>query len=117
MKTNIRKEGETIIVSIDGTLDFENQVPLKDDLQKLVKHTKVDSTARKIIFDLKNLEFVGSSGISAFVQTLREFNQAAPSKPVYFNVKSEFKKVMRAFDEFDTFDFGDTPDSKKKHWN
>lgn len=67
-----------------------------------------DSTPKKIIFNLERLEFVGSSGIASFVQTLRDFNANAPSKPVYCNVKSEFKRVIRAFDETGNFEFIDS---------
>ncbi len=70
--------------------------------------TATDSTPKKIIFNLERLEFVGSSGIASFVQTLRDFNANAPSKPVYCNVKSEFKRVIRAFDETGNFEFIDS---------
>ena len=107
MKTQIKKIGDTMVVSMDGRLNFEAQEPLRQDLTRLVGQTKRDTVPQKIIVDLGNLEFVGSSGISAFVQTLKEFNQRAPTKPRYCNVSSEFKRVMKAFDESGQFDFYD----------
>ena len=82
MKTKIKKLGDTIVVSMDGKLDFATNEPLKQDLTDLLdaemaksirKAKKTDSVPKKIIFNLEKLEFVGSSGISSFIQTLKEF--------------------------------------------
>lgn len=125
MKTQIKKLGDTVVVIMDGRLDFDTYVPLREDLSRLIPQNrknsapnKSDSTPMKIIFNMENLEFVGSSGISSFVQTLKEFNQAAPSKPRYCNVRSEFKRVFKAFDEtLDGFDFYDSEDRARKSFD
>jgi anti-anti-sigma factor len=116
MKTRMKKDGDTVIVSMDGKLDFETQVPLREDLQKLIRQSQ-DSVPLKIIFNLERLDFVGSSGISAFVQTLREFNQSAPVTPRYCNVKSEFQRVIRAFGEEDLFEFYDNEDRARESFD
>ena len=67
MKTEIKKMGDTIIVKMDGVLDFETHGPLRENLSHLIEQTKTDSSSKNIIFNLENLEFVGSSGISSFV--------------------------------------------------
>lgn len=112
MKTKITRKGNTTTVSMDGRVDFETQEPLRKDLRKLLQPStaKTDAVATKIIFNFENLEFVGSSGISAFVQTLREFNARSPSRPQYVGVKSEFKKVIQAFDPDQLFQFFDSED-------
>jgi anti-anti-sigma factor len=117
MKTQVKKIGDTLIVSMNGKLDFETSMPLREDLSKIIRETRTDSSPKKIIFNLEKLDFVGSSGISNFVQTLREFNQAAPIKPRYCNVKSEFQKVIKAFDESDAFEFYDNEDRAKKSFD
>lgn len=103
MKTSIRKEGQSVIVSLEGQLDFETTDQFRESLMKLEKQTQ----GSRVIFDLSDLQFVGSSGISAFVQALREFNSRAAQKPRYTNVKSEFKKIITAFDENQSFEFWD----------
>lgn len=112
MKTQIKKDGDTVVVSIDGKIDHETQVPLKDELQKLSRQAarpnKTDTVATKVIFNLKNLEFVGSSGISNLVQTLKDFNTRAEIKPRYCHVRSEFQKIIKAFDEEQGFEIFDT---------
>ena len=106
-----------IVVSMDGRLDFETHVPLREDLSKLADQAKSDSVPRKIIFNLEKLEFVGSSGISSFVQTLKEFNASVPTRPRYCNVKSEFRRVIKAFDEEAIFEFYDSEDRAKKSFD
>lgn len=117
MKTSFKKIGDTMVVSMDGRLDFETQEPLKQDLAKIINHTQTDEAPRKIIFNLENLEFVGSSGISSFVQTLKDFNTRAPNKPRYCNVKSEFRRVMKALDGEDLFEFYDNEDRARKSFD
>jgi anti-anti-sigma factor len=118
MKTQIRKVGDTMIVTMDGKLDFEAQEPLRKDLVRLSDSTKESpSSTRKIIFNFENLEFVGSSGISSFVQTLKDFNARATVKPRYCNVKSEFRRVMKAFDEADLFEFYENEERARKSFD
>lgn len=117
MKTHIKKTGDTIVVVMDGRLDFETYVPLREDLSKIIDHSQKDSVPKKIIFNLDKLEFVGSSGISSFVQTLKEFNASSPTKPRYCHVKSEFKRIIKAFDDEDQFEFYENEDRAKKSFN
>lgn len=118
MKTQIKKNGDTVIVSMDGKLDFETHLPLREDLNKIIrKSPESDSVPKKIIFNLENLEFVGSSGISAFVQALREFNSTAPTRPRYCNVRNEFKKIIKAFDESDLFEFYDNEERARQSFD
>jgi len=117
MKTQIKKSGDTIVVEVNGKLDFETQQPFKEDLHKLIQSAKTDSVPTQIIFNLEKLEFVGSSGISNFVQTLKDFNRRAPVKPRYCHVGSDFQKVIRAFDEQDGFDFYDTEERARRKYS
>jgi len=108
MKTNIKEDGDIIIVSMDGHLDFENQISLHENLMGIAQQAHSDKTPKKLIFNLQNLNFVGSSGISAFIQTLKAVNATAQIKPKYCHVKTEFQKIIRAFDaaesEFEFFE-------------
>lgn len=117
MKTQIKKNGDTIVVEMDGKLDFETYVPLREDLDRLMDQTKTDSVPKKIIFNLEKLEFVGSSGISSFVQTLKEFNENAPTKPRYCHVKSEFRRIIKAFDEAEAFEFYDNEERARRSFD
>jgi anti-anti-sigma factor len=117
MRTQITKVGDTVVVSMHGKLDFEAQEPLRQDLGRLAERARGDLSAKKIIFNFENLEFVGSSGISAFVQSLKDFSARTPVRPRYCNVRSEFRRVMKAFDEGDLFEFFDSEDRARKSFD
>lgn len=117
MKTKIRKIGDTVVICMDGKLDYEIQGNLKQDLTKLASGLKSDVAPKKIIFNLENLEFVGSSGISSFVQSLQEINNSSSIKPRYCNVRSEFQRVMKAFDEEGLFEFYDNEERARRSFD
>lgn len=101
MKTEIKRDGEIVTVEVTGMLSFGSSEPLRSQLTKMLS----DTTAKKIVFNLERLEFVGSSGISSFIHTLKEFNNRSEIRPEYHNVKSEFKKLIKSMDETQSFDF------------
>ena len=114
MKTQVKKMGDTVVIDIDGKLDYEIQDPLREQLHAIADTAKTDSVAKKIVFNLEGLEFVGSSGISVFIQTLKEINAQSDIKPRYCNVKSEFRRVIKAYDETDAFEFYDSVDRARR---
>lgn len=118
MKTQIKKSGDTVVITMKGKLDFETHIPLREDLNKIINNEKTDTVPKKIIFNMENLDFVGSSGISSFVQTLREFNASVPERPRYCHVKSEFKRVIKAFaEETELFEFFENEDRARKSFD
>jgi anti-anti-sigma factor len=117
MKTLIKKNGDTVVVNLDGRLDFETNIPFREDLEKLIDDSNMSSAPTKFIFNMENLEFVGSSGISSFVQTLKDFSEVTPTKPRYCNVRSEFRQIFKAFDENEVFEFFESEDRAKKSFD
>ena len=89
MKARIRKDGDVTVVSLVGRLDFETAEPFRETCQEMLINNKV-------VFNLQDLNFVGSSGIGAFVSTLKEFSKSNPVRPRFCNVKSEFQKIFRS---------------------
>ena len=117
IKTSVKRQGDTVVVSMDGKMDFEIQDEIRSSLAKIVAPNKTDETPKKIIMNLEKLEFVGSSGISTFVQTLKELGKEADLPPRYCGVKNEFKRMMRAFDEEQSFQFFDNEDRARKSYD
>ena len=93
MKTKIHTEGDVTIVELSGYLDFESANPLQRSIDDLYKTNQ----QARVVIDLRGLEFVGSSGVSSFVKTLKPFN-SLKMKPFYFGVKNEFVRLFRAFE-------------------
>lgn len=93
MKAQIRTDSEgNIIVHINGSLDYENSIPLRQELDQL---SSANPTC-KITLDLNGLDFVGSSGIGIFVETLNILNKNR-ERIRLSNVKTEFLKVFKIY--------------------
>ncbi len=105
MKARIQRTDESIIISLDGRIDHETRDEVAGLINRTLADHKRDQSARNIILNLKNLEFVGSSGITQFVQALKAIQQNTDVVPRYCGVRSEFKKIMKAFDGENEFDF------------
>ena len=96
MKANILRDAlGNITVQMRGDLDYEHSMPLRDQLTELSK-TNPNS---KITVDLGGVDFVGSSGICHFVETLQTINKDKEefSKMKLSNVSMEFKKIFRLY--------------------
>lgn len=110
MKINQSKEKDWVVLSVQGCLQLETQDHLREKLQEL--HTE---GVQRVIFNLKDLEFVGSTHISHFIQLLKEFHQNSPEKPRYCGVRSEFQRLMRALDSGCGFEFHDSLEKAIQH--
>ena len=86
-----------ITVHMTGGLDYENSLPLRIELQQL---TAKNPTCT-ITLDMHSLDFVGSSGIGIFVETLQILNKNKQQIKLS-NVKNEFIKVFKLYN-FDAF--------------
>ena len=117
MKARIKNTNESIIISLDGKVDYESQGEVCNLINRTVSQNqnRTDQAAKKIILNMKELEFVGSSGITQFVQSLKAIHQQTDIVPKYCGVRSEFKKIMKAFDETNEFDFYDDEGLSKKN--
>ena len=117
MKTRISKIGDTTIVAMDGVLDYETQAPFQQNLSRILEKNKSDAAPLKVIFDFENLEFVGSSGISNLVQTIKDFQNRSHTRSQFLNVKSEFRRVIEALDRDASFDFMDAGERVRKQYD
>jgi anti-anti-sigma factor len=89
MQAKLRKDGDVTVVDLTGRLDFETAEPFRETCQEMLRDSKV-------VFNLSGLSFVGSSGISAFVNTLKELSDGAPVRPRFCNVRAEFQRVFKS---------------------
>ena len=91
MKAKISNLGDVIIVNLSGRINMEySQLFREVCLYDIARRTD------KIIFNLKNLSFVGSNGIMPFVQTLRDLADQNEKKIRLCQVGSEFQKIFAA---------------------
>lgn len=105
MKASIKNNIDAIILSIDGKVDYESQDQVCDTIIKTIENNKKNNQPKQIIVNFEKLEFVGSCGITQFVQNLKSIHTDTSVVPKYCGVRSEFQKIMNAFDEEHEFEF------------
>lgn len=119
MKAQIRTDSQgNITVHMNGGLDYENSLPLRLELQELSQKNPVST----ITLDMHSLDFVGSSGIGIFVETLELLNKNKAQIKLS-NVKTEFLKVFKLYN-FDAmklieadFDSDETENLNQRYGN
>jgi anti-anti-sigma factor len=77
------------LVSLSGQLNFESADSLRARCEKVFSQ-------KKVIFNLKNLSFVGSSGITPFLDLLRHLLQANGNGLKVCAVGTEFMRLFEA---------------------
>lgn len=94
MKARVRTDAHgNITIHMEGDLNYENSSPLKKELETLSE----ENPTSKITIDMHGLDFVGSSGIGLFVDTIKALNENRERIKVS-NVKTEFLKVFKLYD-------------------
>ena len=89
MEAKVREEGEFLVIYLAGKIDLDSVDPFRHTCQKHL----ID---QKVIFNLNSLSFVGSSGITSFLETLTEYAKSATHGLNLVEVSSEFKKIFEA---------------------
>ena len=89
MQARLKTESEIKIVELFGRVEIEGSESFKQNLLNPM-------LGQKVIFDLAGLNFVGSTGILAFLEGLQEFAMQNPSRFKFCHVGSEFKKIFAA---------------------
>jgi len=93
MKARVRTDSQgNITVHMEGGLDYENNSPLRLELESLAE----ENPASQITIDINRLDFVGSSGISLFVDTIKTLN-AKKDQIRITNATSEFVKIFQLY--------------------
>ena len=82
----IDKNG-VLIVNIGGTLDIEYTQPFKEACLR-------QFSSKKIIFNMEKANFVGSTGLQSFIETLQGLSQGQHGVKVT-GVKTEFRRIFQ----------------------
>jgi anti-sigma B factor antagonist len=90
----LRDANGNIIVQMEGDLNYDIGAPLRSELLKLAE----DNPTSSITVDLGGIDFVGASGISHFVETLKILKTKSKYELALSNVKTEFLRVFKLYD-------------------
>jgi anti-sigma B factor antagonist len=94
MKAKLLRDSQgNIVVQMQGDFDFATSAPLRKKLEDIIEtHPKT-----KLQLDLSGMSFVGSSGISHFVETLKILANKKSEKIKLSNVSDDFSKVFKIY--------------------
>jgi anti-sigma B factor antagonist len=94
MKANVLRDANgNIIVHMQGDLNYDHSLPLRNELQSIAN----SNPNAKITIDLGAIDFVGSSGICHFVETVKYLKENRKAMVSLSNVKPEFLKIFRLY--------------------
>jgi anti-anti-sigma factor len=88
METKLKNQGEVTIITIRGPLDIEKTQPFRE---ACLRHL----LGRKVIFNMEKTSFVGSTGLQAFLETIRTLSEENQHGLKVVGVQAEFKRIFQ----------------------
>jgi anti-anti-sigma factor len=89
MQARLEVVNEVVVVHLMGRIDIETSPPFRNTFLKQLR-------GRKVVFNLQNLSFVGSSGLIPFFESIYEFGKINEHALRFSCVGLEFRKLMNA---------------------
>ncbi len=88
-----------ITVQMRGDLEYSNSIPLQQRLKELLGA----NPHARVTVDLGGVDFVGSSGICHFVESIHLLNKDSLTKRIGIsNISDDFKKIFRLYSKEET---------------
>ena len=89
MQAKIKKERDAFVIHLSGKVDFDSSEPFRTTL---LNHVKGSND----VFNMQGLDFVGSNGITPFVQTIKDLLQGSTALVRFCHLSSEFVRIFEA---------------------
>lgn len=91
MQAMVKKENEIVYIHLIGKLDLSKTQELKRLVFEKFRN-------QKIVFHLGKSHFVGSTGITTFLQSVEELDQVTPFGVRIFAAGIEFKRLIEGLE-------------------
>lgn len=88
MDAKLDKLGEVSIITIQGPLQI-------DRTQGFKEYCIRNFVGKKLIFNMHNATFVGSTGLQAFFETIKTLNEESQFGLKLVGLKPEFKRIFQ----------------------
>jgi len=86
MEAKFYQKGEVTVVALSGRLEIEKTQAFREACMLSLK-------GKKVIFCMKDLSFVGSTGIQGFFQIIRDFSQNNEFRAKVAELKPDFLRL------------------------
>ena len=109
MQVDVKKESNTLLISIKGRLDSNTCVDFGETVEKYL-----DGEIRNAIFDLHGVEYIASAGLRILLKIYKTLNQEGGEAVV--STMPDFVRQVFEIAGFDTvFKSFDCLDDARKH--
>ena len=98
------KKGSVIVIAIDGDIEFDDSIQLNETF-----NTIINKDTAKIVLDLKDCNYIDSSGLGALVEGLKA-TQKANGDLRLCHLNEDFQEILmmtriiKYFQVFDSLD-------------
>lgn len=89
MKINIQRNGDEVVVALNGELDTVTTAQMGEELNRII-----EMASNQLIIDCKDLEYISSSGLRFFMQLKRHSEQLNGTVTLK-NLNDDVKEVFR----------------------
>lgn len=95
METQLSQTGDITVVKISGRLDIDQTGVFR-------RACIANLSAKKVVFFLSELTFVGSTGIQSFFQIVQELHSTSPHGVRIVGLNPDFQRIFRMTAETNT---------------
>ena len=89
MKINIQRNGDEVVVALNGELDTVTTAQMGEELDRII-----EMASNQLIIDCKDLEYISSSGLRFFMQ-LKRHSEQQNGTVTLINMNQDVKEVFR----------------------
>ncbi len=89
MKINIQRNGDEVVVALNGELDTVTTAQMGEELNRIIEMAN-----NQLIIDCKDLEYISSSGLRFFMQ-LKRHSEQQNGTVTLINMNQDVKEVFR----------------------
>ena len=89
MKINIQRNGDEVVVALNGELDTVTTAQIGEELNRII-----EMASNQLIIDCKDLEYISSSGLRFFMQ-LKRHSEQQNGTVTLINMSQDVKEVFR----------------------
>lgn len=86
-------ENDRAVFHFSGTLTIYQTLDIKDTVNKLIEKN-IDENLKNIIFDLENLDYLDSYGVSFVIDYHNKFNQMDKNLYIFYGNNNKLKKLF-----------------------
>lgn len=98
MDLKTRKEGKVRIIELEGRLDVHLSMEVESTVNEII-----DNGELYLVFDLKEVKYLSSSGLRIFIAALRKLNKLG-GKLKLANMNESVKRIFKVVELIDLFE-------------